>query len=57
VAKTEFRVITMNHQDDAFAWESRLNEAAADDFEWVEAVPGTAGTTYVIMERERRERT
>ncbi len=51
VVNTEFKVIRLSRQTDPSTWEQQLNEAAADGFEWVQAVAGIDGDTYAVMRR------
>jgi hypothetical protein len=44
-------VIRLSPQSDPATWEQQLNEAAAEGFEWVQAVDGGDGETNVVMRR------
>jgi hypothetical protein len=51
VVSTEYRVIRLSLQTEASTWEQQLNEAAREGFEWVQAIAGADGDTYVVMRR------
>jgi hypothetical protein len=51
VVNTEFKVIRLSLQTDPATWEQQLNEAAAEGFDWVQALAGVDGDTYAVMRR------
>lgn len=51
VVNTEYKVIRLSLQTEPATWEQLLNEAAGEGFEWVQAVAGMDGDTYVVMRR------
>jgi hypothetical protein len=51
VVSTEYKVIRLSVQTEPSAWEQQLNEASGEGFEWVQAVTGVDGDTYVVMRR------
>ena len=48
---SEYRVIRLSLQTDPTTWEQQLNEAAAEGFEWVQAIDRGDGDTCVVMRR------
>ncbi len=51
MVKTEYKVIRLSLHSEPVTWEQQLNGAADEGFEWVQAIAGADGDTYVVMRR------
>ena len=52
MASMEYKVLALSTDSEAHTWEQKLNEASEQGYDWLQAVAGPGGETYVVMRKQ-----